>query len=173
MAEVVIDIADQSPKILIVDAVQASDGVIMMGCGGTCPIFPGKSYRDWVRRLLPAPVRTPLHDPRRPAPSRWCVAAHLAVTAPVLTSGVRVRARQSDAPLQDGFPPASHVLDYLTAYETRCDLPVERPVRMSAVRRGSRDLVVESGNGQWPAGASAPSAPGSGPSGRSTPAPTP
>lgn len=58
-------------------------------------------------------------------------------------------ARQADAPLQDGFPPASHVLDYLTAYETHCDLPVERPVRMSAVRRDSRDLVVESGNGQW------------------------
>lgn len=77
------------------------------------------------------------------------MAAHLAVTAPVLTSGVRVPARQADAPLQDGFPPSSHVLDYLTAYETHCDLPVERPVRMSAVRHDSRDLVVESGNGQW------------------------
>ncbi len=48
MAEVGIDIANQSPKILTTDAVQASDVVITMGCGDTCPFFPGKSYRDWV-----------------------------------------------------------------------------------------------------------------------------
>ncbi len=48
MAEVGIDISRQSPKILTADAVQASDVVITMGCGDTCPIFPGKSYRDWV-----------------------------------------------------------------------------------------------------------------------------
>ncbi|MFD9669784.1 arsenate reductase ArsC [Rhodococcus sp. NPDC059968] len=48
MAEVGIDIAAESPKILTVDAVQASDVVITMGCGDTCPVFPGKSYRDWV-----------------------------------------------------------------------------------------------------------------------------
>ena len=48
MAEVGIDISAQSPKILTVDAVQASDVVITMACGDTCPVFPGKSYRDWV-----------------------------------------------------------------------------------------------------------------------------
>ena len=48
MAEVGIDISAQNPKILTVDAVQASDVVITMGCGDTCPVFPGKSYRDWV-----------------------------------------------------------------------------------------------------------------------------
>ncbi|NLE80321.1 MAG: arsenate reductase ArsC [Rhodococcus sp.] len=48
MNELGIDISDQSPKILTVDAVEASDVVITMGCGDTCPIFPGKSYRDWV-----------------------------------------------------------------------------------------------------------------------------
>ena len=48
MAELGIDISTQSPKILTVDAVQASDVVITMGCGDTCPVFPGKSYRDWV-----------------------------------------------------------------------------------------------------------------------------
>jgi arsenate reductase len=48
MAEVGIDIATQSPKILTTDAVEASDVVITMGCGDTCPFFPGKSYRDWV-----------------------------------------------------------------------------------------------------------------------------
>lgn len=48
MAEVGIDISAQNPKILTTDAVQASDVVITMGCGDTCPFFPGKSYRDWV-----------------------------------------------------------------------------------------------------------------------------
>ncbi|MCQ4137885.1 MULTISPECIES: arsenate reductase ArsC [Rhodococcus] len=48
MAEVGIDISGQNPKILTTAAVQASDVVITMGCGDTCPVFPGKSYRDWV-----------------------------------------------------------------------------------------------------------------------------
>ena len=47
MAEIGIDIAQQSPKVLTVDAVQASDVVITMGCGDTCPVFPGKRYLDW------------------------------------------------------------------------------------------------------------------------------
>ena len=36
------------PKILTVEAVQASDVCITMGCGDTCPVFPGKRYEDWV-----------------------------------------------------------------------------------------------------------------------------
>ncbi|MGY2125771.1 arsenate reductase ArsC [Nocardia gipuzkoensis] len=48
MREVGIDISDQSPKILTFDAVEASDVVITMGCGDTCPVLPGVSYRDWV-----------------------------------------------------------------------------------------------------------------------------
>ena len=47
MAEVGIDISDQSPKILTSDAVETSDVVITMGCGDACPIFPGISYRNW------------------------------------------------------------------------------------------------------------------------------
>ena len=47
MAEDGIDIAAEQPKILTADAVQASDVVITMGCGDTCPIFPGKRYEDW------------------------------------------------------------------------------------------------------------------------------
>ncbi|EIV91804.1 arsenate reductase ArsC [Frankia sp. QA3] len=47
MAEVGIDLTDQTPKILTVDAVEASDVVITMGCGDACPIFPGKRYEDW------------------------------------------------------------------------------------------------------------------------------
>jgi protein-tyrosine-phosphatase len=47
MAEEGIDIAGNVPKILTVDAVKESDVVITMGCGDTCPIFPGKRYEDW------------------------------------------------------------------------------------------------------------------------------
>ena len=48
MLEEGIDISAETPKILTTDAVQASDVVITMGCGDTCPIFPGKRYEDWV-----------------------------------------------------------------------------------------------------------------------------
>ncbi len=47
MAEEGIDITAETPKVLTTDAVQASDVVITMGCGDTCPIFPGKRYEDW------------------------------------------------------------------------------------------------------------------------------
>jgi arsenate reductase len=47
MAEDGIDITAESPKVLTVEAVNESDVVITMGCGDTCPIFPGKRYEDW------------------------------------------------------------------------------------------------------------------------------
>lgn len=47
MAEEGIDIAANTPKVLTTEAVQESDYVITMGCGDTCPYFPGKSYLDW------------------------------------------------------------------------------------------------------------------------------
>src|SRR4029078_8094169 len=47
MAEVGIDISGQTPKALTTDPVQASAVVITMGCGDSCPIFPGKRYLDW------------------------------------------------------------------------------------------------------------------------------
>ena len=48
MAEEGIDIAANQPKSLTVDAVKASDVVITMGCGDTCPYYPGTRYEDWV-----------------------------------------------------------------------------------------------------------------------------
>ena len=47
MAEEGIDIANNQPKVLTTEAVQASDVVITMGCGDECPYFPGKRYEDW------------------------------------------------------------------------------------------------------------------------------
>ncbi len=48
MAEEGIDIGGEQPKILTIEAVQASDVVITMGCGDSCPYYPGKRYEDWV-----------------------------------------------------------------------------------------------------------------------------
>jgi arsenate reductase len=47
MAEVGIDIADQTPKRLDYDTAYATDVIITMGCGDACPVFPGKRYEDW------------------------------------------------------------------------------------------------------------------------------
>ena len=57
MAEIGLDITSQQPKQLETDAVKASDVVITMGCGDTCPIFPGKTYLDWT---LDDPAGQPL-----------------------------------------------------------------------------------------------------------------
>jgi arsenate reductase len=48
MAEAGIDISTATPKILTVDAVKESDVCVTMGCGDTCPVFPGKRYLDWT-----------------------------------------------------------------------------------------------------------------------------
>ena len=47
MREVGIDISGETPKILTTDSVSRADVVITMGCGDTCPYFPGKRYQDW------------------------------------------------------------------------------------------------------------------------------
>lgn len=46
MAEAGIDITEM-PRLLDVEDVRSSDVVITMGCGDSCPIFPGKRYEDW------------------------------------------------------------------------------------------------------------------------------
>jgi arsenate reductase (thioredoxin) len=48
MAEVGIDIAAEKPKVLTDQAVRESDVVITLGCGDSCPFYPGKRYEDWV-----------------------------------------------------------------------------------------------------------------------------
>ncbi|OCB17567.1 heat-shock protein HtpX [Mycobacterium malmoense] len=57
MAELGIDLTAATPTILTGDDVQLSDVVITMGCGDTCPYFPGVSYRDWK---VPDPAGQPL-----------------------------------------------------------------------------------------------------------------
>jgi putative flavoprotein involved in K+ transport len=53
----------------------------------------------------------------------------------------------------DGYPLAGHVVDYLTRYEQRYDLPVVRPARVVGVERGDRRLMVRTDGGVWSAGA--------------------
>ncbi|MFV2118502.1 ArsO family NAD(P)H-dependent flavin-containing monooxygenase [Streptomyces sp. Act-28] len=46
-------------------------------------------------------------------------------------------------------PDAGHVVDYLTDYEKRYDLPVRRGTRVDAVRRDGDRLLVETDTGTW------------------------
>ncbi|MFG1990424.1 arsenate reductase ArsC [Actinoplanes sp. NPDC048988] len=47
MREVGVDITAQTPKSLDYETAQDSDVIVTMGCGDTCPFFPGKRYEDW------------------------------------------------------------------------------------------------------------------------------
>ncbi|ASW55578.1 arsenate reductase ArsC [Plantactinospora sp. KBS50] len=47
MREVGIDITAAQPRLLDWQAARDSDVIITMGCGDTCPVFPGKRYEDW------------------------------------------------------------------------------------------------------------------------------
>ena len=48
MAERGIDITGEFPKPWTDEILRAADVVITMGCGDSCPIFPGKRYEDWA-----------------------------------------------------------------------------------------------------------------------------
>lgn len=61
MAEVGIDIAGQRPRSWSEEAIREADVVVTMGCGDTCPVFPGKRYLDWQ---LPDPSGLPVEEIR-------------------------------------------------------------------------------------------------------------
>lgn len=42
-----LDPSHDFPKPLTDEAARAADVVVTMGCGDTCPMFPGKRYLDW------------------------------------------------------------------------------------------------------------------------------
>jgi arsenate reductase len=48
MAEIGIDITGNIPRKLEYDTAEESDVIVTMGCGDSCPYFPGKRYEDWV-----------------------------------------------------------------------------------------------------------------------------
>jgi arsenate reductase len=47
MREVGIDITGGRPNKLDYGTARDSDVIVTMGCGDTCPVFPGKRYEDW------------------------------------------------------------------------------------------------------------------------------
>ncbi|KHL17064.1 protein-tyrosine-phosphatase [Mumia flava] len=57
MAERGIDIATEFPKPWTEETVRAADVVVTMGCGDTCPHYPGTRYEDWD---LPDPANEDL-----------------------------------------------------------------------------------------------------------------
>ena len=42
-----LDPSGEFPKPITEDAAKAADVVVTMGCGDTCPLYPGKRYLDW------------------------------------------------------------------------------------------------------------------------------
>jgi arsenate reductase len=62
MAEVGIDIAQQSPRRWSETDLEAADVVVTMGCGDACPYVPGTRYEDWP---LDDPAGEPLETVRR------------------------------------------------------------------------------------------------------------
>ncbi|MGZ5291860.1 MAG: arsenate reductase/protein-tyrosine-phosphatase family protein [Actinomycetota bacterium] len=61
MAEIGIDISKEFPKPWTDEIVRAADVIVTMGCGDSCPIFPGKRYLDWE---VGDPAGLPVEDVR-------------------------------------------------------------------------------------------------------------
>jgi arsenate reductase (thioredoxin) len=47
LAERGLSTASHEPTLLDHNLVESADVVVTMGCGETCPVFPGKRYEDW------------------------------------------------------------------------------------------------------------------------------
>jgi protein-tyrosine-phosphatase len=61
MREVGIDLAERVPRRLTDELAEQADVIVTMGCGDTCPYFPGKRYIDWD---LPDPKGRPVEEVR-------------------------------------------------------------------------------------------------------------
>ena len=61
MNELGIDLSERKPQRLSDELAARADVLVTMGCGDTCPYFPGKRYIDWD---LPDPKGRPLDEVR-------------------------------------------------------------------------------------------------------------
>jgi protein-tyrosine-phosphatase len=61
MREVGIDLTERTPARWTDDQVREADVVVTMGCGDTCPVFPGVRYRDWA---IDDPAGRPVEEVR-------------------------------------------------------------------------------------------------------------
>jgi protein-tyrosine-phosphatase len=57
LAEVGLDISTERPKRLLDEMARSADVIVTMGCGDSCPVYPGKRYLDWE---LPDPAGAPI-----------------------------------------------------------------------------------------------------------------
>jgi protein-tyrosine-phosphatase len=57
MRELGIDLTDRRPRRLSHELAEQADVIVTMGCGDSCPYFPGKRYVDWD---LPDPKGQPV-----------------------------------------------------------------------------------------------------------------
>ena len=61
MNEVGLDVSERRPQRLTDELAARADVLVTMGCGDTCPYFPGKRYIDWD---LPDPKGRPVDEVR-------------------------------------------------------------------------------------------------------------
>jgi protein-tyrosine-phosphatase len=47
MAEIEMDMSDTTPTALSDELLRTADVIVTMGCGDSCPVYPGKRYVDW------------------------------------------------------------------------------------------------------------------------------
>lgn len=47
MDEIGVDVHTEFPKPLTDEVVRAADVVVTLGCGDSCPVYPGKRYQNW------------------------------------------------------------------------------------------------------------------------------
>ena len=56
-----LDPSQEFPKPLTDESAQEADVIVTMGCGDTCPVYPGKRYLDWE---IDDPAGLPLEQVR-------------------------------------------------------------------------------------------------------------
>jgi len=79
MNEAGADVRMEFPKPLTDEVVRAADVVVTLGCGDSCPVYPGKRYQDWP---IADPAGQPLEVVRR---IRTDVADHVSELLETLT----------------------------------------------------------------------------------------
>lgn len=94
--------------------------------------------------------RARFHHSRRGRPAGRGLAAWLGLAAAVFAGGVQLGARLADAGAGGGgYPTRDEVIDYLTRYEARYALPVQRPVHVETVLREGETLLVRTDAGDF------------------------
>jgi arsenate reductase len=61
MLEKGVDITNGSPRKLTDEMGRSADVIVTMGCGDSCPVYPGKRYLDWE---LTDPARRDIKEVR-------------------------------------------------------------------------------------------------------------